>query len=85
MARIIKPTGTLVITDLDTHSFEFLREEHHDRWLGFARAQIQEWFEQAGLSRIRIGDAGCQCCADSACGTQRAEVTIFLASGVKGS
>ena len=40
MARILKPGGTLVITDLDSHTFEFLRDEHHDRWPGFDRQHI---------------------------------------------
>ncbi|MBI5958817.1 MAG: class I SAM-dependent methyltransferase [Chloroflexi bacterium] len=83
MARLLKPGGKLVITDLDSHTFEFLREEHHDRWMGFARADVSGWFEQVGLSGVSVGDAECQCCADSACGSQRAEVTIFLACGVK--
>lgn len=81
MAGILRPGGKLVITDLDTHSFTFLREEHHDRWMGFERSDVQRWFEQAGLQQISVGDAGCNCCADSACGTQRADVSIFLASG----
>jgi ubiquinone/menaquinone biosynthesis C-methylase UbiE len=83
MARILRPGGRLVITDLDTHQFEFLREEHHDRWMGFARAEVQQWFEQAGLSRVEVGDVGCNCCAGSSCGTQRAEVSIFVAQGTK--
>ncbi len=83
MARILRPGGRLVITDLDTHAFEFLREEQHDRWLGFERAQVRQWFEQAGLSRVEVGDVGCHCCAGSSCGTQRAEVSIFLAHGTK--
>jgi ubiquinone/menaquinone biosynthesis C-methylase UbiE len=33
--RILRPAGKLVITDLDEHDFKFLREEQHDRWLGF--------------------------------------------------
>lgn len=40
MARIIKPGGILVITDLDKHSNEFLRQEHNDRWMGFVRDDI---------------------------------------------
>ena len=40
MVRILKPAGKLVITDLDEHEFDFLREEHHDRWMGFKRADI---------------------------------------------
>jgi len=34
MTRILRPGGKLVITDLDTHHFDFLRKEHHDRWMG---------------------------------------------------
>jgi len=37
MVRILKPGGKLVITDLDRHSYQFLKTEHHDRWLGFKR------------------------------------------------
>ena len=33
MARILAPGGRLVLTDLDAHQHEFLRTEHHDRWL----------------------------------------------------
>lgn len=83
MTRILRPGGKLVITDLDTHHFDFLREEHHDRWMGFERTDVQQWFEQAGLQHISVGDVGCNCCADSACGTQKADVSIFLAFGVK--
>ncbi len=83
MARILKPGGKLVITDLDSHDFTFLREEHHDRWMGFAREEVAGWFELAGLTQVRVENAGSNCCADSACGTQRADVSIFLAYGVK--
>jgi hypothetical protein len=51
--------------------------------MGFARAEVQQWFEQAGLSQVEVGDVGCNCCAGSSCGTQRAEVSIFLAQGTK--
>ena len=30
---------------LDEHDFTFLREEHHDRWMGFKREDVQRWFE----------------------------------------
>jgi ubiquinone/menaquinone biosynthesis C-methylase UbiE len=83
MVRLIKPGGKLVITDLDSHPFEFLREEQHDRWLGFARSDVKIWFEQAGLSAVSVGDAESRCCADSPCGSQRADVTIFLGSGTR--
>ena len=83
MARILKPSGTLVITDLDNHTFDFLRDEHHDRWLGFDREHIRQWFTEAGLRRVTIDCVGEQCCAPSNSGSQSASVNIFVASGEK--
>ncbi len=83
MARTLKPGGRLVITDLDAHDFEFLRKEHHDRWMGFERNDLEKWFREAGLSDVSVKDVGEKCCAESACGTESASVSIFVASGVK--
>ena len=81
MVRILKPAGKLVITDLDEHEFDFLREEHHDRWMGFKRADIAEWFQSAGLREIRIDSIGTCCEAQSSCGSEFASIGIFIASG----
>ena len=35
MARVVKPGGVVVLSDLDEHNHEFLLKEHHDRWPGF--------------------------------------------------
>lgn len=83
MARILKPSGTLVITDLDSHTSEFLRDEHHDRWLGFDRGHIRQWFTDAGFRGVTIDCVGEQCCAQSNSGSQAASVNIFVASGEK--
>jgi len=83
MARVTKPGGRVVVTDLDRHDHEFLRVEHKDRWMGFAREDVAAWLEAAGLREVEVGCAGGGCCAQSACGTQRAEVGIFLAVGVR--
>ena len=83
MARTLKPGGRLVITDLDAHDFEFLRVEHHDRWMGFERGDLETWFQDAGLEGVSVDDVGEDCCADSSCGTESASVGIFVASGVK--
>ena len=83
MARVLKPGGRLAITDLDTHSFEFLRVEHHDRWMGFARADVGRWLRDAGLVDVKVEDARTSCCASSACGSEKADVSIFLATGEK--
>lgn len=83
MARVLVPGGKVAITDLDTHSFEFLRAEHHDRWMGFARDEVETWLRAAGLVDVRVEDARASCCASSACGTEKADVSIFLATGTK--
>jgi ubiquinone/menaquinone biosynthesis C-methylase UbiE len=82
MARALKPGGTLVITDADTHTHEWLREEQHDRWLGFERADIRRWFEAAGLEQVAVGNTGEICSPTSECGTTAA-ISIFIASGRK--
>ncbi len=84
MARILKPKGMLVITDLDRHDVEFLRLEHHDRWMGFEREDITSWFEDAGFTSVNVDDAGGNCCADSCQTATSGSVSIFVASGKKG-
>ena len=83
MARIVKNAGKVVITDLDEHSFEFLKVEHHDRWMGFKRDDIKEWMAETGLKNVSVGCMGENCCAESSCGSERASVSIFVASGEK--
>lgn len=83
MTRIIKPGGKLVLTDLDEHPYSFLREEHHDRWLGFKRAEIVKWFTASGLKDVRVDCLGQNCCTKSANNGEEAAISIFVASGVK--
>ena len=82
MARALKPGGTLVITDADSHDHEWLRTEQHDRWLGFARADVGRWFRDAGLEDVTVGDTQELCSPTSSCGV-KAAITIFLARGRK--
>jgi len=83
MARIVKPGGRLVITDLDRHDFEFLRTEHCDRWMGFDRPDVARWFAEAGLVDVNIDCVGENCCASSRSGCGTAAISIFVASGTK--
>ena len=48
-ARMLRPSGRLVIVDFAPHSLEFLREEHAHLRLGFPDRQIVEWLAEAGL------------------------------------
>ena len=57
------------------------RIEQHDRWLGFDRGDVAQWFRDAGLEEVRVEDTQEICSPTSNCGT-RAAITIFLASGL---
>ena len=83
MARIVRPGGRVVITDLDPHDHEFLRTEQHDRWMGFARDDIRRWSREAGLTNVRIEDLDESCCATS-CSGKTAAANIFIATGIRG-
>jgi len=82
MARVLKPGGLLLLSDLDEHDFGFLVREHHDRWMGFEREQVQRWMVDAGLVDVRVDCAGADCCATSDSG-EPASLSIFVASGRK--
>jgi ubiquinone/menaquinone biosynthesis C-methylase UbiE len=49
MARVVRPGGTVAITDEVEHPYEWMNEEHADVWLGFARGQVGRFFGEAGL------------------------------------
>jgi ubiquinone/menaquinone biosynthesis C-methylase UbiE len=82
MARIVRPGGRVVITDMDAHDNEFLRSEQHDRWMGFVRNDIRKWFREAGLTDVRVEDLDESCCATSCIG-ETAATTIFIATGIR--
>ncbi len=54
MARIVRPGGAAIVVDFLQHENEWMRQELRVVWLGFAEATIREWFEQAGLTDVRI-------------------------------
>lgn len=84
MVRILRPGGRLIITDMDSHSHEWLKTEMADVWLGFGRDQMNAWFKQAGLVNRIVDCTGESCQSDckSAAG-ESANISIFVAVGTK--
>lgn len=82
MARLLKRGGKLILTDLDQHDQEWMREEMADFWLGFDRIQIDNWLREAGFEEVAIECAPTSCCTDSPEG-EKVSITIFIAQGTK--
>jgi ubiquinone/menaquinone biosynthesis C-methylase UbiE len=89
MTRLLRPGGRLIITDSDTHPYEWMRAEMADVWLGFDREQIRTWYHEAGLVNIIVDNTGETCCATAETVEMRdeknrtASVTIFVAAGTR--
>lgn len=48
-ARLLKPGGSLVLTELSSHDQSWVRETCGDLWLGFDQADLNHWARHAGL------------------------------------
>ena len=82
MVRILKKGGQLIFTDLDSHDYDELIEEQHDRWKGFERDDVRIWMEEAGLKEVIIDCVGADCCTES-CNGGAIKISIFVAKGIK--
>ncbi|HMN62104.1 MAG TPA: arsenite methyltransferase [Anaerolinea sp.] len=89
MVRVLRPGGRLVITDMETHPYAWLKEEMADVWQGFERAQVRGWLQQAGLVNTLVDCTGQSCCAEAAnpvltdAQGREARISIFVATGTR--
>jgi ArsR family transcriptional regulator len=51
-ARILAPSGRIVILDLARHRFEEARELYADEWLGFTEGELESLLQKAGFTHI---------------------------------
>ena len=53
-ARVLAPSGRLLITDFLPHALESLRDEHAHRRLGFAADEVSEWLTEADIVNVEV-------------------------------
>jgi arsenite methyltransferase len=88
MARLLRPGGRLVITDMDAHPYAWMKDEMTDVWQGFERPQVRQWLEAAGLVNVIVDCSGESCHAESQTAInspaeKNATVSIFVAVGTR--
>jgi len=81
MARVLVPGGRLVLSDLQEHRHESLRNEHADLWMGFKMDYVQMTLQKAGLDGVNV-DALSSCCSETKENGQ-IMIPMFLAVGHK--
>ncbi|PYC23569.1 ArsR family transcriptional regulator [Aquipseudomonas alcaligenes] len=50
LARLVRPTGSLLITELCSHDQSWARTACGDLWLGFEQEDLARWADAAGLT-----------------------------------
>jgi arsenite methyltransferase len=87
MARLLKPGGRMVITDMDAHPYTWLKEEMADEWLGFEREKMLGWLKEIDLVNVVLDNTNLSCCAESTKQEitdqerRSAKINVFLATG----
>jgi ubiquinone/menaquinone biosynthesis C-methylase UbiE len=54
VARVVRPKGRLLVTDLLPHDRETYRQQLGHHWLGFSEPQMTGWLTAAGITDLRV-------------------------------
>src|SRR5438552_5572386 len=81
MSRVLKPGGRIAIADLQEHSYEWLRKEHADLWLGFKMEDVLGMMKKNRLEDVKVDELS-SCCTSTQ-EEQRVKIPMFLASARK--
>ncbi len=60
MTRVTRPGGWVAVTDAVAHSYEWMRTEQADIWLGFSEHDLAQFFAHAGLVEYGYASLGMQ-------------------------
>lgn len=60
MARVVRPGGVVAVTDEVEHSYEWMRTEQADLWLGFAETDVAQFFTRSRLVEYGYDSLGMQ-------------------------
>jgi ubiquinone/menaquinone biosynthesis C-methylase UbiE len=81
IARVLVPGGRLVLSDLQKYSYESLRKEHADLWMGFEMDYVRMTLPKAGLEDVSV-EALSYCCSETR-ENEQIRIPMFLATGHK--
>jgi ubiquinone/menaquinone biosynthesis C-methylase UbiE len=88
MTRVVRPGGRVMVTAFCSHSQQWMREELAHHWLGFARGEVEDFFQRAGLYLENFLVRGRRSGKDAVVGPSRPGgkplqwPDVFLATGV---
>src|SRR6266568_4606132 len=75
------PHPEIAISEMQEHTYEWLRKEHADLWLGFRMEEVAAMMKKNGLDNVKV-DALSSCCS-SIQEEQQIKIPMFLASALK--
>jgi ArsR family transcriptional regulator len=74
-ARLLRPSGRLLVVDFAPHRLEFLRTDYAHRRLGFTDDEVARWCKSAGFGAVKV----CHLKASGKAGNETLTVALWTA------